>query len=69
MFTNPDQVQATVQATLTEFSPVDVLVNNAGISWGAPLDELPLADCRKVVETNLTGTFLFTQAVAKTMMA
>lgn len=67
--TNPDQVQATVEATLTEFSRVDILVNNAGISWGAPLDELRLADWRKVVETNLTGTFLFTQAVAKTMMA
>ena len=67
--TNPEQVQEVVRATLAEFSRIDILVNNAGISWGAPLEEMRLADWHKVVETNLTGTFLFTQAVGKSMIA
>jgi NAD(P)-dependent dehydrogenase (short-subunit alcohol dehydrogenase family) len=67
--TNPDQVQEVVQTALAEFRRIDILVNNAGISWGAPLEEMRLADWHKVVETNLTGTFLFTQAVGKSMIA
>jgi NAD(P)-dependent dehydrogenase (short-subunit alcohol dehydrogenase family) len=67
--TNPDQVQEVVQTALAQFRRIDILVNNAGISWGAPLEEMRLADWHKVVETNLTGTFLFTQAVGKSMIA
>jgi NAD(P)-dependent dehydrogenase (short-subunit alcohol dehydrogenase family) len=67
--TNLDQVQEAVRATLAEFSRIDILVNNAGISWGAPLEEMRLADWHQVLETNVTGTFLFTQAVGKTMIA
>lgn len=66
--TNADQVNDVVQTALTEFGRIDILVNNAGISWGAPFEEMRLADWHKVLETNLTGTFLFTQAVGKTMI-
>ena len=66
--TSAEQVQDVVQTALREFGRIDILVNNAGISWGAPFEEMRLADWHKVLETNLTGTFLFTQAVGKGMI-
>jgi 2-deoxy-D-gluconate 3-dehydrogenase len=40
---------------------VDVLVNNAGASWGAPLDEFPESGWDKVMDTNVKGVFFLTQ--------
>jgi NAD(P)-dependent dehydrogenase (short-subunit alcohol dehydrogenase family) len=65
---SPDQVQAVVNATVTQFGRVDILFNNAGTSWGAPVEEMKLDQWNKVIETNLTGTFLFSQAVGKVMV-
>ena len=67
--TNQDQVQEVVKTALAEFGHIDILVNNAGISWGAPFEQMLLSDWRKVLETNLTGTFLFSQAVGKAMIS
>lgn len=61
-------VQEMVQATLAQFERIDILVNNAGISWGAPVETMRLEDWTKVIETNLTGTFLCAQAVAEVMI-
>jgi len=66
---NPAEVHAVVEATLSTFGRIDVLINNAGTSWGAPIEEMRLEHWNKVIETNLTGTFLFCQAVGKTMIA
>jgi NAD(P)-dependent dehydrogenase (short-subunit alcohol dehydrogenase family) len=65
---NPDSIQEMVEATLSRFGRIDVLINNAGISWGAPVEEMRLEDWNKVIETNLTGTFLCAQAVGKVMI-
>jgi gluconate 5-dehydrogenase len=65
----PAQVQAVVDRTLSEFGQVDVVVNNAGTSWGATPEGLPLDAWRKVLEVNLTGTFLVSQAVGRAMIA
>jgi len=65
---NPDSIQEMVEATLSQFGQIDVLINNAGISWGAPVEEMRLEDWNKVIETNLTGTFLCAQAVGKVMI-
>jgi gluconate 5-dehydrogenase len=65
---NPVDVQAVVDAAFSQFGRIDVLVNNAGISWGAPVEEMSLQDWNKVIETNLTGTFLCAQAVGKVMI-
>jgi NAD(P)-dependent dehydrogenase (short-subunit alcohol dehydrogenase family) len=65
---NPDQVQAVVSATVAEFGRIDILFNNAGTSWGAPVEEMRIEQWNKVIETNLTGTFLFSQAVGKVMV-
>jgi NAD(P)-dependent dehydrogenase (short-subunit alcohol dehydrogenase family) len=65
---NPDSIQEMVEATLSQFGRIDVLINNAGISWGTPVEEMRLEDWNKVIETNLTGTFLCAQAVGKVMI-
>ena len=65
---NPDSIQEMVEATLSQYGRIDVLINNAGISWGAPVEEMRLEDWNKVIETNLTGTFLCAQAVGKVMI-
>jgi NAD(P)-dependent dehydrogenase (short-subunit alcohol dehydrogenase family) len=65
---DPASVQQLVDATVNHFGRLDVLINNAGISWGAPTEQMTLAEWNKVIETNLTGTFLCAQAAGKIML-
>src|SRR6266851_2680727 len=65
---NPADIHQVVDATMAQFGRVDILINNAGTSWGAPVEEMRLEQWNKVIETNLTGTFLFSQAVGKVMV-
>jgi NAD(P)-dependent dehydrogenase (short-subunit alcohol dehydrogenase family) len=62
-------IDATVDATLAKFGRIDILVNNAGVSWGSPVETMLLESWDKVLSTNLTGMFLFCQAVGKSMIA
>src|SRR5215831_7629144 len=64
---NPEDVSNVVQETISRFGRIDILINNAGTSWGAPVEEMRLEHWNKVMETNLTGTFLFSQAAGKFM--
>jgi len=66
---SPSSVRDLVAATISEFGHVDILINNAGTSWGAPVEEMKLEHWNKVIETNLTGTFLCCQAFGKHMTA
>lgn len=66
---NPEQVRNVVDETVSQFGHVDILINNAGTAWGAPVEEMKLEHWNKVLETNLTGTFLFSQAAGKHMIA
>jgi gluconate 5-dehydrogenase len=61
-------VEQLVAATVSEFGRVDILINNAGISWGAATEKMTLAEWNKVIETNLTGTFLCAQAAGRIML-
>jgi NAD(P)-dependent dehydrogenase (short-subunit alcohol dehydrogenase family) len=65
---NPADIQQVVAATVSQFGRIDILINNAGTSWGAPVEEMRLKHWNKVIETNLTGTFLFAQAAGKVMI-
>ncbi|MGC1415805.1 MAG: SDR family oxidoreductase [Candidatus Acidiferrum sp.] len=62
-------IQQVVDAAAKQFGRIDILINNAGTSWGAPVEVMTLDQWNKVIETNLTGTFLFSQAVGKVMIA
>jgi gluconate 5-dehydrogenase len=65
---DPAQVRELIEAAMDAFGRIDVLVNNAGIAWGSPIEDMRLEDWHKVVETNLTGTFLCTQAAGRVMI-
>lgn len=64
----PDEVQAVVDQAVHDFGRVDILINNAGISWGAMPDEMPVEKWRHVLDVNLTGCFLFAQAAGREML-
>ena len=64
----PEQIEPMVSKALAHYGRIDILVNNAGTSWGAPAEDHPLEAWRKLVDLNLTGTFLVTQAVGKRSM-
>src|SRR5215813_6697414 len=61
-------VDPMVEAVLKHYGQIDILVNNAGAAWGAPAEEHPLEAWQKLVNLNLTGTFLVTQTVGKRSM-
>ncbi|WP_258110823.1 SDR family oxidoreductase [Alicyclobacillus sp. SP_1] len=65
--TDEGSVKDVVKRVVSEFGKIDILVNNSGASWGAPALEMPLDAWKKVIDTNLTGTFLMSQAVARVM--
>ena len=61
-------VEQLVQQTLQKNSKIDVLVNNAGLTWGAPAETMPLERWQQVIDANITGTFLMSQAVGRHML-
>jgi gluconate 5-dehydrogenase len=67
--TVPEEIDTLVERTVEELGSLDVLVNNAGTSWGAPAIDHPLEAWEKVVRVNLTGLFLLSQAAAGVMRA
>jgi gluconate 5-dehydrogenase len=63
-----DQIAPLADAVLKKFGQVDVLVNNAGATWGAPAEDHPVEGWDKLVSVNLTGAFLLSQQIAKRSM-
>ncbi len=67
--TNPASVEAATQWCVNELGPMDGLVCSAGITQEIPFLELPLSLWNKVLDVNLTGTFLSSQLAARAMVA
>jgi gluconate 5-dehydrogenase len=65
---NNDQVEGAVEHVIQRWEHIDVLVNNAGATWGAPFEDLPFAAWDKVVRTNVDGTYFVSRAVALHMI-
>lgn len=62
--TKTDQVPALVEAVAGHFGAINILVNNAGTSWGSPAETYPLEAWNKVMNLNATSIFALSQAVA-----
>ena len=68
--TDPASVARLFDTVAQRFGRLDLLFNNAGVgSPAVPLDELPLATLRAVIDTNLLGAFLCTQHAMRLMKA
>jgi NAD(P)-dependent dehydrogenase (short-subunit alcohol dehydrogenase family) len=65
--TSEAQVEETVTRAASRWDRIDVLINNAGIDDDTPFLEVDRARWRAVVDTNLTGVFLMSQAVGREM--
>jgi len=65
---NEDQVNQMVQATLSKFKRINLLVNNAGAVIVKPVIELTEKEWDAVIDVNLKGTFLCSKAIAKVMI-
>jgi NAD(P)-dependent dehydrogenase (short-subunit alcohol dehydrogenase family) len=64
-----DGAAALADAVLAWSPVVHVLVNNAGATWGAPLEDFPEAGFDKVLDTNLKGPFFLTSALIGALRA
>lgn len=65
----PDQVSAMIDATLARLGRIDALVNNAGVADFGPVEQTDFARWRRVMETNLDGVFLVSQAALPALKA
>jgi NAD(P)-dependent dehydrogenase (short-subunit alcohol dehydrogenase family) len=63
-----DDLARLAREAVVRLGHVDILVNNAGASWGAPAENHPLEAWDKVMNLNIRGVFLLTQAIGKTSM-
>ncbi len=66
--TNEQDVENVIRKTVEEFGTVDILVNNSGATWGALAEEMPLEAWQKVMNVNVTGTFLMSRAAGQVMI-
>lgn len=64
----PVSIETVVGTVIDALGTIDILINNAGTSWGANAEDHPIEAWHKVLDLNLTGAWLLTQQVAKRCM-
>lgn len=65
--TNPEQTELMSTYAVEQFGKIDILINSAGINIRGPIEELSLEDFNKVMNVNVTGTWLCCKAVVPHM--
>ena len=63
-----EDIRRLADETLQRMGKIDILINNAGASWGAPAEDHPVAAWDKVMNLNIRGYFILSQHVAKHSM-
>ncbi len=63
-----EDIRRLAEETVARMGPIDILINNAGASWGAPAEEHPIAAWDKVMNLNVRGYFILSQHVANLCM-
>lgn len=66
--TNPEDVDAMVSCIINEWGKLDIAFNNAGICINVPAEEMSYDQWKKVIDINLSGIFLTSQAAGKAMI-
>ena len=66
--TKPEEVDAMIRRIMEEFGHLDAAFCNAGICMNIPAEEMTYEQWKKVLDINLTGVFLTSQAAAKVML-
>lgn len=66
--TQKAEIEKIVGLVTDRFKKIDILVNNAAIIRSCPAIEIPQEDWEEVIRVNVTGTFLFSQAVGRVMV-
>jgi NAD(P)-dependent dehydrogenase (short-subunit alcohol dehydrogenase family) len=67
--TDAEACRAAVDEVVREHGRLDILVNVAGIGGASRIGDVTPADWRQIIEVNLTGTFLLSQASLKPLLA
>lgn len=65
--TSEDQWKSAITFAEKTFGPIEILINNAGVVGFTPLDTCELTEWNRVIDINLTGTFLGIRYVAESM--
>jgi len=66
--TREEEVEQTIAAVSAQLGEIGILINNAGASWWGLPEDIPRSGWQKVVDVNLTGTFLACRHAARRMI-
>lgn len=64
-----EEIERAIATVTDQLGGLDILINNAGASWWGLPQDIPLSGWKKVVDVNLTGTFLSCRHAARHMIA
>ncbi|MBX9964974.1 MAG: SDR family oxidoreductase [Burkholderiales bacterium] len=65
---DPAAAEPLLDKVVSQWGTLDILINNAGATWGAPAEDHPLDAWQKVINLNLTAMFVLSQLAGKKVM-